>query len=231
MTLLVLIFAEIVPKNLSRAHADVLVLFLAPWVKISYLILSPVVIATTGFSRLLLQRGTGARDHKIPFVSREELRYLTSESHRYGLIEKQEQFIVHQIFSFAETTVREVMMPLEKVISAELNSSPSQIVELVRRKRFSRIPVYEGETDNIVGVVDINHLLGARRNTPLRKLIYPLMRVRQETSIERLFLQLQRKHEHIALVMDGRGGVTGIVTMEDLLEEIVGEIRDEYDEE
>jgi CBS domain containing-hemolysin-like protein len=230
MTLLVLVFAEIVPKNLSRIHADLLVLLLAPGVKISYLLLSPVVLAATGLSHLLFKREPCAKDRKIPFVSREELRFLTSESHRYGLIEKQEQFIVHQIFDFAETTVQEVMVPLDKVVAADLKSSPPQIVEMIQKEGFSRILIYSGDVNNILGVVDINHLLGARRNTPLKKLIYPLSRVKQETSIEWLFLQLQRKREHMALVMGERGRVIGIVTMEDLLEEIVGDIKDEHDE-
>lgn len=230
MTLLVLIFAEIVPKNLSRSHADSLVLSLALWVKIGSLILSPLVMAITNFSRLLFQKRTKAGRRQIPFVSREELRYLTSESHRYGLIEKQEQAIVRQIFRFAETTVGQVMVPVEKIVATELSSSPPQVVELIRREGFSRIPVYKKEPENIVGVVDINHLLGARRNTPLQKLIYPLIRVRPELSIERLFLQLQKKHEHMALVTNERGRVSGIVTMEDLFEEIFGEIKDEHDE-
>jgi CBS domain containing-hemolysin-like protein len=230
MTLLVLIFAEIVPKNLSRIHADFLVLRLAAWVQISYRILSPIVGVTTGFSRLLTKKGMVTGIHKTPFVSREELRYLATESHRYGLIEKQEQFIVGQIFDFAETTVRDVMVPLEKVVAAELNRTPPQIAEKIRRQGLSRIPVYEEHRHNVLGAVDINHLLGARRNTPLRKLIYPLPRVDQETSIEQLFLQLQKKREHMTLVTDERQRVIGIVTMEDVLEEIVGEIKDEHDQ-
>jgi putative hemolysin len=231
MTFLVLIFAEIVPKNLTRSHADLLVLSLAPWVKASYVILSPIVMATTSLSRLLLRRESGLKSRKIPFVSREELRYLTSEGHSYGLIEKQKQFMVRQIFSFAETMVREVMVPWEKVVAADLSNTPLQIAEIIRKEGFSRIPVYQDQPDDIVGVVDINHLLQARRNTPLKKLIYPLSKVKQETSIERLFLQLQRKHEHMAMVTNDKGVVTGIVTMEDLLEEIVGEIKDEHDDE
>ena len=230
MTSLVLILAEIVPKNLSRTHADFLVLRLAAWVQMSYRILSPIVRVTSGFSRLVIKKGIGAGIHKTPFVSREELRYLAKESHRYGLIEKQKQFIVGQIFDFSETTVGEVMVPLEKVAAAQISGSPVQVVELIRQEGKSRIPVWEGESKEVVGVVDINHLLTARRNTPLKKLIYPLSRIRAETSIERLFLQLQRKHEHMALVTDERGKVTGIVTMEDLLERIVGEIKDEHDE-
>jgi len=229
MTIVLLIFAEIVPKNLFRAHADSLVLHLAPWVNISYRILAPVVIAATGLSRLF-SRESHSGHRKVPFVSREELRYLTRESQRQGLIEKQEQFIVGQIFSFAETTVQSVMKPLAEVLGTELNSSPPEIVEIIRRAGLSRIPIYEGKSDNIVGVVDISRLLTARRNTPLRKLIYPLSRVRQETGVERLFLKLQKKHEHMALVTNERGAVTGIVTMEDLLEVIVGEIKDEHDE-
>jgi putative hemolysin len=230
MTLLVLIFAEIVPKNLSRAHADFLVLRLAAWVQISYRILSPIVGVTTGFSRLVTKKGMATGMHRTPFVSREELRYLAKESHRYGLIEKQEQFIVGQIFDFAETTVREVMVPLEKVVTAELSSTPPEIAQKIREQGLSRIPVYKGQRHNILGAVDINHLLGARRNTPLRKLVYPLPRVGQETSIERLFLQLQRKREHMTLVTDQRERIIGIVTMEDVLEKIVGEIKDEHDQ-
>ncbi len=231
MTVLVLIFAEIVPKNISRSHADVLVLLLAPLVRISYLTLSPIVAAASAFSHLLFRGQADPKGHQIPFVSREEMHYLTQESHRYGLIEKQEQFIVGQIFSFAETTVEEVMVPLEKMVAVDLDSTPVQVVESMRRRGLSRIPIYQNQRDHIVGAVDINHLLGARRNTPLRRLLYPLPSVPQDTSIEKLFLQLQGNREHMALVLDRKGRVRGIVTMEDLLEEIVGEIWDEHDEE
>jgi len=230
MTLLVLIFSEIIPKNFSRAHADSLVLSLAPWVRMSYLMLYPIVMGMTSFSHLIFRRQPTSGPQKIPFVSREEMRYLTGESHRYGFIEKQEKFIVHQIFNFAETTVGAVMVPLEKAVTIELNSLPEQVSELIGRAGKSRIPVFQDQPNNVLGVVDINHLLTARRNTPLKKLIYPLSRVGVETSIERLFLQLQKKHEHMALVTNQRGKVVGIVTMEDVLEKIVGEIEDEHDE-
>jgi CBS domain containing-hemolysin-like protein len=229
MTPLVLIFAEIIPKNLFRLHADSLILGLAPLVRISHAVLSPLVYLTTGFSRLL-SREKSAQHHTIPFVTREELRYLARESHRFGLIEKQEHFIVGQIFDFAETTVQEVMVPLEQIVSVALESTPLEVVEIIKREGKSRIPVYGTAPADVVGVVDITHLLTARRNTPLKKLIYPLSQVRGRMSIERLFLQFQKKREHMSLVTDERGKVMGVVTMEDLLERIVGEIRDEHDE-
>jgi len=228
MTPVILIFAEIVPKNFFRIHADSMVLGLAPWVRLSYWVLRPLVSLTTGFSRLF-SRKTDHRQAAVPFVTREELRYLARESHRYGLIERQEHYIVGQIFDFAETSVREVMVPLDRVTAAEWSSTPIEVAEMIKREGKSRIPVYRGQPEKILGVVDINHLLTSQRDTPLEELIYPVPRVRDETSIERLFLQLQNKREHLALVTDRQGRVVGIVTMEDVLEKIVGSIRDEHD--
>jgi putative hemolysin len=165
-----------------------------------------------------------------PFVTREELRYLARESRRYGLIERQEHYIVGQIFDFAETSVGQVMVPLDRVVAAEQSSTPVDVVELIRREGKSRIPVYRRDPGQIVGVVDINHLLTSQRDTPLEEIVYTVPRVREDTSIERLFLQLQNKREHLALVTDRENRVIGIVTMEDLLEKIVGSIRDEHDQ-
>jgi len=229
MTPVILIFAEIVPKNFFRIHADSIVLGLAPWARLSYWLLTPLVYLATGFSRLF-SRKKDSRKTTSPFVTREELQYLARESHRYGLIERQEHYIVGQIFGFAETSVRQVMVPLEDVIAIELNSALVEVVEVIKREGKSRIPVYRQVPDQIVGVVDINELLTSERNTPLEKIIYPVPRVGDDTSIERLFLRLQEKHEHMALVTDGREKVVGIVTMEDLLEKIVGSIRDEHDD-
>jgi putative hemolysin len=230
MTPVVLIFAEIVPKNFFRVHADPMVLKLAPWIRLSYWILTPLVYLTTGFSRLFSRKPDSGKT-AVPFVTREELRYLARESHRHGLIERQEHYIVGQIFSFAETSVRQVMVPLDRIIAAEVNSTPVDVVKIIRREGKSRLPVYRGEPWQIVGVVDINHLLTARVDTPLEEIIYTVPRVREETSIEWLFLQLQNKREHLALVTDRRDRVIGLVTMEDLLEKIVGNIRDEHDGE
>jgi putative hemolysin len=229
MTPVILIFAEIVPKNFFRIHADSMVLGLAPWVRLTYWVLTPLVYLTSGFF-WLFSRKRDSRQTTSPFVTREELRYLARESHHYGLIERQEHYIVGQIFDFAETSVQEVMVPLEKVFAVELNSTLVEVVEIIRREGKSRIPVYRDVPEQIVGVADINHLLTSRRNTPLKKIVYPISRVREETSIEWLFLQLQKNHEHMSLVTDGRGKAVGIVTMEDLLEKIVGSIRDEHDE-
>jgi len=229
MTPVILIFAEIVPKNFFRIHADSMVLRLAPWVRLSYWALTPLVYLITGFSRLF-SRKTDSRKTASPFVTREELQYLARESHRYGLIERQEHYIVGQIFGFAETSVRQVMVSLEDVVAVELNSPLVEVVEVIQREGKSRIPVYRQVPEQIVGVADINHLLTSRRNTPLEKIVYPVPRVGDDTSIERLFLHLQEKHEHMALVTDGQGKVVGIVTMEDLLEKIVGSIRDEHDD-
>ena len=229
MTPTILIFAEIVPKNFFRIHADSMVLGMAPWIRFSYWALRPLVALATGFSQLISKKQDSSRAG-VPFVTREELRYLARESHRYGLIERQEHYIVGQIFNFAETSVREVMVPLDRVIAVEWNSTPAEVVEMIKREGKSRIPVYRSTPDQIGGVVDINHLLTSQRNTPLEDLVYPVPRVQGETSIEKLFLQLQKKREHLALVTDRQDRIIGIVTMEDLLEKIVGNIRDEHDE-
>jgi len=230
MTPVILIFAEVVPKNFFRIHADSMVLRLAPWVRISYWMLRPLVSLATGFSRLF-SREKDHRQAAVPFVTREELRYLARESHRYGLIERQEHYIVGQIFDFAETSVREVMVPLARVAAAKDTSTLVELVEMIKREGKSRIPVYHGRPEQIVGVVDINHLLISQRDTLLEEIVYPVPRVRDQTSIEQLFLQLQSNREHLALVTDRQDRVIGLVTMEDLLEKIVGSIRDEHDEE
>jgi putative hemolysin len=229
MTPLILIFAEIVPKNFFHIHADSMVLGLAPWIRFSYWALRPLVSLASGFSRLFT-RMTDTEGTAGPFVTREELRYLARESRRYGLIERQEHYIVGQIFDFAETSVGQVMVPLDRVVAAEQSSTPVDVVELIRREGKSRIPVYRRDPGQIVGVVDINHLLTSQRDTPLEEIVYTVPRVREDTSIERLFLQLQNKREHLALVTDRENRVIGIVTMEDLLEKIVGSIRDEHDQ-
>jgi len=143
MTPVILIFAEIVPKNFFRIHADSMVLRLAPWIQFSYRVLRPLVCLATG----------------------------------------------------AETSVREVMVPLDRVVATEWSSTPVEVVELIKREGKSRIPVYRNTPGQITGVVDINHLLTSERNTPLEDLVYPVPRVRDETSARcsRFFCSCRKK--------------------------------------
>lgn len=229
---LILLLAEITPKSIGRQHPNRLAqrvgfpLWLASWV------LAPLTLVFAGASRLFL-RLTGARRREgLPFITREDLRLVVATGGPEVDLERGERRIIHRILRFSQRRAREVMVPLVKVAAIPDTLTIAQALEEFRTSPFSRLPVYQRRIDNLIGVLHGFDLLGEPPSErPIRPLIRPVPYVPEIKKIDGLLTEMQRRGIHLAVVVDEYGGAVGIVTLEDLLEEIVGEIADEFDQE
>jgi putative hemolysin len=191
---------------------------------------APIVRALGASTSLVLRVLGMGTPRESPFVSEEDVRYLVREGARKGIFEKVEEELVRNVFEFADTTVREIMTPRPHVRGLDLETPPEEVLRTALSVGHSRIPVYQGSAETIVGVVTLKDLLGAvSRGEPLRlpALLRSAVFVPETVRISHLLRQLQQTHQELAMVVDEYGSVVGLVTVEDVVEEIVGEIRDE----
>ncbi|MBM4294449.1 MAG: HlyC/CorC family transporter [Deltaproteobacteria bacterium] len=229
---LILILAEITPKSIARQHPNRLAQRLGPFLWGVSWIISPVTFVFAHLSRAILWI-TGARHtSQLPFITREDLRLVVQKSGPEVDLETQERKIIHRILHFSLRTVKEVMVPLVRMAAIQDSATIAQALGEFNATHFARLPVYQGRIDNLVGVLHSFDLLGEE---PSRESIKPFIRPVHYTpemkKIDRLLATMQRTGIHLAVVVDEYGGAVGIVTIEDLLEEIVGEIADEFDQE
>lgn len=164
----------------------------------------------------------------------EEIRYLIEESSKSGILDEDDQELMENVIDFTETTVKQIMVPRNKIVAAEINSEPNVIIGKIIEEGYSRMPVYEQTIDNIVGIVNTRDILIAQMNgklNNLRTFLRETVYTKENENIDALLKILQQKRLQLAVVLNDFGGTAGIVTMEDILEELVGEIQDEYDDE
>jgi putative hemolysin len=229
----VLVFCEIAPKSLALRFNERLALFLGRPVAGLTSILRPLVGGLTFISNSLLRAATRGKGVVGPFVTEEELKLMLHLGQQQGVVEYGEQEMIHGILEMTDKTVREVMVPRIDVIAIEVDGTLSELIDLVVEHGHSRIPVFEGSMDNIVGVVYAKDLLRETARNGDRRRINALMREPYFTPevkhVGELLHEMQERKVHMAVVVEEHGGTAGIVTFEDLIEEIVGPIRDEYD--
>jgi putative hemolysin len=235
ISLFVLIFCEITPKTaavqnpLRWARALVNPVRAAAW------LLRPVVWSLSAITNNLVRLMGGQIKHRGPFVTEEELRLLVTVGEEEGVLEEEETEMIHSIFEFADTTVREVMIPRIDMVTLESDATVDEAVDLALQGGFSRIPVYEETIDNIIGVLFTKDMLKQLRegnnSRPIRELVRPAYFVPETKKLDDLLREIRQKRTHMAIVVDEYGSVAGLVTIEDLVEEIVGDIQDEYDRE
>ncbi len=234
MTFLVLFFGEITPKSLAVHHAD----RLARWVigPIDWLsvLLYPVGRFFTWFSSLVL-RGLGLEARHEPLVTENELRLILAGAERSGAIEEAEEDMIQGVLELGETQAKEIMVPRVDIVAVPAEASLRRFLELVREHRFSRYPVYKENIDHVIGFVLVKDLLdyvddGRLETVRVESLAHAPYFVPESMPVWNLLLELRRRKVHMAIVVDEFGGTAGLVTLEDIIEEIVGEIYDETDE-
>ena len=227
-----LILGELVPKALALRFSDVAARIAAvPLQAMAKTSRWLIWFLTASTRAVLLLFGIRESGHRS-FVSEEEIKHLVKEGREQGVLDQTEMELIHSVFEFSETPVRKVMVPRPKVFALDAATPPSEVGNLIVESGFSRIPAYEGSVDNIIGVVyvkDVLRLLEKRQPVVLRKILHPVHFVPETKKVGLLLKELQKRRSHLAVVIDEHGSVTGLVTMEDLLEEIVGPIEDEYD--
>ena len=231
LTPLVLLLGEMVPKAYFRHHADRLAPLLAPPLNLCLRVFTPLTAIVHRASTILLTPLGISSLAQDAYITREELKFLVQEGNNQADLDTEERRMIHKIIDFGETTVQEVMVPLIEVVALPSEATVAEAVAMVSEHHFARIPVYEERIDQIVGIVHAFDLLSADPGAPLRPLIRTAYYVPETKLVDDLLQEMQRGRVQMAIVVDEYGGVVGIVTVEDLLEEIVGEIEDEYDEE
>jgi putative hemolysin len=231
---LVVVFGELLPKSLALRSAESVALRVAPAIQVFQAAFRYPAKILTAASNLLLVPFNTSQVPAESGISEEEFKLILEEGTRRGVIDKTEQELIGSIFEFTDTTAKEVMIPRPDVVALRMDMSRERIIKTVLEEGYSRMPVYRGTIDNILGVVYTKDLLGLmeyRDLIILQDVIRPAYFVPETKKISQLMRELQQRKIHIAIVIDEFGGTSGIITMEDILEEIVGEIHDEYDED
>lgn len=224
-----LVFGEIVPKSIYQHYADRIVLKIAPILLFISLIARPLVWPLAKLTDLIL--GSRKKDRKAPPISREDLETMMDlETSVSGDVRPMERTMIARIFDLAEKKVENIMTPLVDVDAIPLTATREEAARVLEETEYSRLPVYEDQIHNILGVLENTNLLFASEDAEIRNLVHPAYFVPEEMPLDNLLVAMKRKGEPMAIVVDEYGASTGIVTTEDLLEEVVGEIRDEHDE-
>jgi CBS domain containing-hemolysin-like protein len=232
MTLLLFVFAEVTPKTFAIQQTDRVALVLAPLIVALGRLVGPFATGLVKLANIIMP-GKGLPQG--PFITENEIRALAEVASDEEQIEEGEKELIHSIFEFGDTIVREVMRPRPDIVAVEADKTLHDVQALVLRHGFSRIPVFQEDLDNVVGFVFAKDVLKAlyqgQADMPLTDILRRAHFVPESKKVADLLREMQQEKFHIALVTDEYGSVSGLVTLEDLLEELVGEITDEYDRE
>ncbi len=228
-----LILGELVPKALALEHTEKMALWVARPISLFARAGGLAVAFLTLSSRVTLAMLGVRSKGEQAFITREEIRHLVAESRESGEVTPDEQEFIHNLFEFTQTQVREVMVPRPRMVSLDFDLPREELLKIILSHQFSRYPVYRKDAENIIGFVHSKDLLGqvvAHPELPFEPLLRPALFVPEAKRIDALLREMQQRRLHMALVVDEYGAVNGLVTTEDLLEELVGEIEDEHDD-
>lgn len=235
LLLTVLVVSEALPKAWAARDPDTTILTLAGSLSVVTHILWPVISIISLLSKPLARLVRGQHVPPTPLVTEEEIRLLVNAGEEEGLIEHNEREMIEGIFSFNDTLVREIMVPRVDVVALEVEASLETTLENVIEEGHSRIPVYEETIDTVAGILYVKDLFpilySGQIDTPLRDLLRPAHFIPETMKVDALLKEMRQRKVHMAIIVDEYGGTAGLVTIEDVLEEIVGEIQDEYDVE
>lgn len=234
ITILHIVFGELAPKSMAIQRPEKVTLFIAYPLQFFFFVFRPFIWILNGIANLLLKSIGISAVHGSEIHSSEELKYLVKQGQQSGKIDEDEYKIIRNAFEFSEQTVRQIMVPRIQVFAIDVNNFGKKALEKIVEENYSRIPVYDGNIDNILGVVYLKDVLIAALKTEkpdIRDLIRTMIIVPDSKNIGKLLNEFQLRHQQMALVVNEYGGTEGIITMEDILEELVGEIQDEFDNE
>jgi putative hemolysin len=235
LTFLHVVIGELVPKGIALGHSEGTALFVSAPVRFFFIVMRPIVWFLEGATEIVLKwlglKPPGADDDVL---SEAELRMLVSQSTQHGEIEQQEQEMLYKVFDFADKEAKDVMVPRPEVVALSIDLPPEQCLEAVMDSPYTRYPVYRESLDNVVGILHVRDLFRALRDRGMHEvkvedIIRPAHIVPETKDLAALLAEFRRANQHMAIVVDEYGDMEGIVTLEDLLEEIVGDIEDEFD--
>lgn len=234
MTVLVLIFGEITPKSIAKQKSEKIALGVSKPISLITRIFKPLVIVFSAISSLFIRLLGGDPKATEPFITEEELKTMVGVSEEEGVLEDVEKEMIFNVFEFADSQVKDVMVQRIDVVAVDINATYEEVLEVINAEQFSRIPVYNQNIDDVVGILNVKDLIMAsqsRENFKVESYMREPYYTFEFKKIKELFNEMRITRNHIAVVLDEYGGNVGIVTIEDLIEEVVGEIEDEYDDE
>lgn len=232
MTVVVLICGEVLPKNYAKSNADSLAMAVSGPISVLMVIFKPLVAILNALARFMA-KFTGSEDSEKPSVTEEELKYIVESIEDEGVLEERESDLVQSALELDEIEVQEILTPRVDMIALDVEDSWEEILELAKNSKVSRIPVYENTVDNIIGLVHVRDILEdeiSNTEHDIRSLLTRCLFVHKTMNISRLLEKLRKEKMPLAIVTDDYGGTMGLITIEDIVEELVGEIWDEYDE-
>ncbi|MGQ9648269.1 MAG: hemolysin family protein [Thermodesulfobacteriota bacterium] len=234
ITYFTVIFGELVPKSIALMHPEPIGLWTARTID-AFSRMTSIFVRILTFSTSIVLRPFGRKAFtERAYITEEEVKMLIKEGGKHGIFEPTEEKILQSVFEFTDMSAKEVMVPDTQMVAIQIDRSPQEILSFIEEEQFSRYPVYGKELNDIRGILYAKDFLTLHAKTgqaDIRKLIKPPFFIPETMKISLLLREMQRRRIHMALVVDEYGGVSGLVTIEDLLEEIVGEIRDEHDVE
>lgn len=232
ITIAILLFGEITPKTTATIHAEKLALIYAPIISIFMKIMTPVIFIINGLSKavlLLLRIDPNAKNQTM---TENELRTIVDVSHEDGVIESDEKEMIYNVFDLGDAKAKDVMVPRVHVTFADVNTTYEELIEIFREDKFTRLPIFEDSTDNVIGTINMKDLLlfDNTKEFHIRDILREAYFTYEYKNISELLVEMREASFNIAIVLDEYGDTAGLITLEDILEEIVGEIHDEYDE-
>lgn len=234
MTFLILIFGEITPKSLAAQHSEKLSVRLSSFIQLVMMILTPISFLLTKITNFMVKILGGDVDINKPFITQEELKTMVGVSHKEGVLEGEEKDMIYNVFDFGDSQVNDVMIARTEMVALDVNTPYEDLIQIFHQEQYSRMPVYEDTIDNIIGILHVKDLLFLEDQDDefdLRNYIREPHYTYEFKSTKELFKEMRSERFHMAIVLDEYGGTEGIVTLEDLVEEIVGDIEDEYDKD
>jgi putative hemolysin len=234
ITYFTVIFGELIPKSIAMMHPETIGLWTARSID-TFSKITSIFVRILTFSTAIVLSPFGRKPFtERAYITEEEVKMLIKEGGKHGVFEPAEEKILQSVFEFTDMSVKEVMVPDTQMVTIQIDQSTQEILSLIEQEQFSRYPVFGRELNDIRGILytkDFLTLLAKTGHVDIRKIIKPPFFIPETMKISLLLKEMQKKRVHLALVVDEYGGVSGLVSIEDLIEEIVGEIHDEYDTE
>ncbi len=230
LTGLILLFGEVIPKNVASKYAENIMIMFSPLISISLVILKPFEIALNFISKGFMKIFRIDIDKKVEIITEDELKTMVNVSHEEGILEVHESKMINNIFEFADQDAQDIMTPRVNMVCISVDSTYDEVVKIYEEERFSRLPVYEGDIDNIIGVLYIKDIAFCDdKNFNMADFIREAYIVYETKKIDELFSIMKQNRMSMAVVLDEYGATAGLVTFQDIIEEIFGEVNDEDD--
>ena len=233
ITFLILIFGEITPKTSATLSSEKMSLRCAGVIFVLMVLFTPFIFVINKLSLLVLKLVGVDPNKKAESITEDELRTIVEVSHEEGVIETEEKKMINNVFDFGDSVAKDVMVPRIDMAFVDVNASYEEVIEIFRQEKYTRFPVYEETTDNVIGILNVKDILlaGEREQFSVRDYLRAPYYTYEFKKVSELMVEMKKANVNIIIVLDEYGATAGLITLEDMLEEIVGDIRDEYDED